>query len=109
MLVPFDVVQDEDAAVAGRELADGVLQGNPVDDGHAFLVFGPPNDLHGGLALFGREFRAALAAAKVHQDLIDGHAVQPGGEGGIAAKAPDLVEELDESFLREVSASSGLA
>src|SRR4051812_6566747 len=64
MLVALYVVQNEDAAVAGRKFADGILQGDPVNDGHTVLVFRPLHDLDGGLALRGRVFRRLLRLRK---------------------------------------------
>jgi hypothetical protein len=38
----------------------------------------------------------------VHEDEIDGEAMQPGGEGGLAAEAADLAEEVEEGLLGHV-------
>src|SRR4051794_36062648 len=95
-------MQDEDTAIAGRQLADRVLQDDPVYHRHLVLILRAPHDLHGSLALLGGELRTTLAPTEMHQDLVDRHAVQPGRKGGIAAKAADLLVQLKKNLLAEV-------
>ena len=38
----------------------------------------------------------------MHKDEINGEAMQPGGEGRLAAKAADLAEQVQEGFLGHV-------
>jgi len=47
--------------------------------------------------------------AEAHEDYVRGEAVQPGGEGGLAAERVNLAEELEEGFLREVFGFEGIA
>ena len=51
--------------------------------------------------LFERDEVEALLA-QVHEDQVDGEAMQPGGEGGLAAEAADLAEEMEEGLLGHV-------
>ena len=46
--------------------------------------------------------RAASLFAQLHEDEVDGEAMEPGGEGGFAAEAADLAEEMEEGFLGHV-------
>ena len=48
------------------------------------------------------ETRLQALFAEVHEDEVDGEAVQPGGEGGFAAEAADLAEEMEEGLLGHV-------
>ncbi len=38
----------------------------------------------------------------MHEDEVDGEAVQPGGEGALAAEAAELAEEVEEGLLGHV-------
>ncbi len=49
-----------------------------------------------------RETRLQALFAKVHENEVDGEAVQPGGEGGLSAEAADLAEEMEKGFLGHV-------
>ena len=48
------------------------------------------------------ETRLQALLAQVHEDEVDGEAVQPGGEGGLAAEAAELAEEVEERLLGHV-------
>src|SRR5205085_4464216 len=102
VVVPLDVVQDEDGAIAGRQLRDGALKGDAINDRHLVRVLRAAHDLHGRLALFGRKLGPCAPAPKVHEHLIDREPMQPSGEGRLAAKTADLVEEMREDVLRQV-------
>lgn len=102
MLVSFDIVQREDRAVAGRQLRDGFIKGDAVNDRHGVWVLRSLDDLHGGFAILGRLLHLHPALAKVHQDLIDRQAMQPGRKSRLATKASYFAKELDEDLLREV-------
>ena len=106
MLETFDIVQDEDHAVAGREGGDGSLEGDAVDGAGELGVAGAEvalgSVLFGGVdGLFeGDELEALLA--EVHEDEVDGEAMEPGGEGRLTAEAADLAEEMEEGLLGHV-------
>jgi len=46
--------------------------------------------------------QAGAALPQRHQHNIDGDTVQPGGEGGIAAKSMDAAIDLEKRILREL-------
>ncbi len=48
------------------------------------------------------ETRLKALFAQMHQDEVDRKAMQPGGEGGLAAEAADLAEEMEEGLLGHV-------
>jgi len=106
VLEAFDVVKDEDHAVAGGERGDGALKSYAVDgagEGEiaaAEVALGRVL-LRGVDGLFeGDEVKTLFA--EVHEDKIDGEAMEPGGEGGFAAEAADLAEEVEEGVLGHV-------
>ena len=47
--------------------------------------------------------------AEAHQDDVCGQAMEPRGEGGLAAERVNFAEELEEGFLREVFGFEGVA
>src|ERR1700733_1636257 len=58
--------------------------------------------LFGGIdGLFQRDEVEALLA-EVHEHEVDGEAMEPGGEGRLAAEAADLAEEMEEGLLGHV-------
>ena len=106
VLEAFDVVEDEDHAVAGRERGDGALEGDAVDGAGELEVAAAEVALgrvfFGGVdGLFERDEVEALFA-EMHEDEIYRKAMEPGGEGGLAAEAADLAEEMEEGFLGHV-------
>ncbi len=48
------------------------------------------------------ETRLQALFAQLHEDEVDGEAMQPGGEGGFAAEAAELAEEVEEGLLGHV-------
>lgn len=44
----------------------------------------------------------------MHEDMVDGQAMQPGGEGGFPAETADFAKELDENFLRQILCFRGI-
>ncbi len=106
MLEAFDVVKDEDHAVARGKQSYGAFEGDAVDGAGEGLIVGaevaPGSVVLGGAdGLFeGDELEALLA--QMHEDEVDGEAVQPGGEGALAAEAAELAEEMQEGVLGHV-------
>ena len=106
VLEAFDVVEDEDHAVAGRQRGDGALEGDAVDGAGELEVAAAEVALwrvvFGGVdGLFeGDEIEAFFA--EMHQDQIYRKAMQPGGESGLSAEAADLAEEMEEGLLGHV-------
>jgi hypothetical protein len=106
MLETFDVVKDEDHAVAGGKQGDGALERDAVDRTREHGVAGAEVALgrvfFGGVdGLFERDELEALFA-EVHEDEVDGEAVEPGGESGLAAEAAEFAEEVEEGFLGHI-------
>ncbi|HEV3468838.1 MAG TPA: MFS transporter [Pyrinomonadaceae bacterium] len=89
-------------AAGGRELGDGAVERDAVNDRHPRRVLRALDDLLRHLAVLGRVFEPHAPLPEVHQDLVDGEAVQPGRERRVAAEHPGLAQELDEDLLREV-------
>jgi hypothetical protein len=90
----------------GGQGCDGALQGDAVDrtgeDGVAAAEVALGRILLGGVdgLLEGDEVEAFLA--ELHEDEVDGEAMQPGGKGGLSAEAADLAEEVQERLLGHV-------
>ena len=106
MLEAFDVVQDEDHAIAGRKRADGALECDAVDGAGELEVAAAEVAL--GRVLFrgvdglfeGDEVEALFT--EMHQHQIYRKAMKPGGKSGFSAEAADLAEEVEEGFLGHV-------
>jgi hypothetical protein len=98
----FDVMKDENRAIARRQLRNRLIERDAINDGHGVGVLRPLHYLHRGFAVFGRLLHPHAAFAKVHQDLIDRQTMQPRGEGRFAAKASYFAKELYEDLLGEV-------
>jgi hypothetical protein len=106
VLEAFDVVEDEDHAVARGEGGDGALEGYAVDGAGELRIAAAEVAL--GRVLFGwvdglfegDEVEALLA--EVHEHEVYREAMEPGGEGGLAAEAADLAEEMEEGLLGHV-------
>jgi len=102
VFVSFNIVKGKDRAVSGRQLSNRFIQGYAIHDRHRIRVFGALNYLYGRFAVIRGLLHLDAAFAKMHQDLIDGQPVQPGGKGRFPTKASNFSKELDEDFLCEV-------
>jgi len=102
MLVSFNIVKGEDCAIPWRQLRDGFVEGNAVDNRHCVGVLRAFNYLDRGLAILGGLFHLDSAFAEVHQDLIYSQPMQPGSEGRLATKASNFSKELNEDLLCQV-------
>ncbi len=102
MFMSFDIMKNENCAIAGRQLRDGFIERDTINNRHCVRVLCAFDDLHGRLAVFRGLFHTHAAFAKVHQNLIDGETVQPRRKGRLAAKASYFSKELDEDLLRQV-------
>ena len=106
VLETFDVVEDKDHAVAGRERGYGAFEGDAVDRAGELDVAAAEVTLGGVFfrgvdGLFeGDEVEAFFA--EMHQHQIYRKSMEPGGEGGFAAEAADLAEEMEEGLLGHV-------
>jgi len=102
VFVSFNIVKGKDRAVSGRQLSNRFIQGYAIHNRHRIRVFGALNYLYRRFAVIRGLLHLDAAFAKVHQDLIDGQPVQPGGKGRLPTKATNFSKELDEDFLCEV-------
>ena len=100
VLVSFNIVKHKDRPVATRQLCNRIIKSDSINHMHAAWILRAQYGLIRCLALFGRLLVADTALAKVHQDLVDRQTMQPGGECRLAAKASNLTEKLNKSFLR---------
>ena len=98
----FDIVQRKNCPISGRQLSNGLVQGDAIHDRHRIRVLGTFHYLNWRFAVLGRLFHAHTALAKVHENLVDREPVKPGGEGRFASKATDFSKELYEDFLSKV-------
>jgi len=106
VLVPFNIVQNEDEAVTGGQVGDGALESEAINGSAEGEVWrAEASSWSVGLSgLHGLIERGELKAffAEVHEDDVDGESMEPGGEGRIAAEGCDLAVKLQEGFLGEV-------
>ena len=73
-------MQGEDRAVAGRQLANSSVERNAIHYRHRIGVFRAFDYLYRRFAIVRRLLHLDTALAEMHQDLVDGQPVQPGGE-----------------------------
>jgi hypothetical protein len=102
MFVSFNIVKGKDRAVAGRQLTDCFIERYAIHNWHRIGVLGAFDDLNWRFAVVGRLFHLDAAFAEVHQDLINGQPVQPGGKGRLTTKASNFSKELNEDLLCQV-------
>src|ERR1041384_5743750 len=98
MLVPFDVVQRKNRTITRWQLRNSLIQSDAIDDRHRVGILGSLHDLDRNFALFGCLLEPHAALPKMHQHLVHGQPVQPGGERRLAAEASNLAKELNEYF-----------
>lgn len=106
MVKALYIKEHEGVTVAWGQCCGGAINGEPVND----------SDL--------REVRSADTAddvllwevghdkvkrdhgqdmlAEMHEDAVDGEAMEPGGEGGLSTEEAELAMELEEDFLGEI-------
>ena len=102
MFVSLNIVKGKDRAVAGRQLTNGFVEGYAIHNRHRIGVFRAFDYLYRRFAIVSSLLHLDATFAKVHQDLVDGQPVQPGGKGRFTTKAPNFSKELNEDFLSEV-------
>jgi hypothetical protein len=102
MLVPFNIVKGKDRSITGRQLSNRLVQGDPVNHRHRIGVFRASFYLVRGFAVLSRVFHAHSTFAEMHQHLVDGEAVKPRRESGLAPKTTDFSKELYEDLLSEI-------
>src|SRR5215211_3248082 len=95
-------MQYKNVTVAVRQFRDGLLQSDPINNGHLVRICSAMNGLLGHLTVVGDLFILYAAPAEVHQHLIDRQSVKPGRECGVAAETSCFSEQLYENFLREI-------
>ena len=106
MIETVYVVEEEDTAIARSHGVDGAFDGQTIDDASLHQVTSTKTAAG---ALFRDIFHQLIerhnsqrALTKVHEYSIYGHAVEPCGESGVAAKGSNLAVQLKESFLGQV-------
>lgn len=102
VFVSFNIVQGKDHLVAGRQLNDGLVERYAIHDRHRIGILRALDYLDRRFTIVRSLFHLDAAFAKMHQDLVDGQPVQPGGKSRLTTKATNFSKELDEDFLRKV-------
>src|SRR6266705_6245640 len=102
MLIALNIVQNKHRPVAWRQLRYRVLKRELVDHRDSPGALQWRFDDIGEVALLARMLELNPALAEVHQHLIHGQPVQPGREGRLAAKASDLLVDLQEDLLSKI-------
>ena len=98
----LNIVKGKDRAVAGRQLTNGFVERYSIHYRHRIGVFRAFDYLYRCFAIIRGLLHLDAAFAEVHQDLIDGQPVQPGGKSRLTTKASNFSKELNEDFLSEV-------
>src|SRR3982751_481053 len=102
--VAEDVVEHEDAPRAGRQRGDGALEVYRllhVDDARVACIERRRWLVTRGLATADAGGATAVAA-NLHEERVDGDAMEPGRERRIAAKGPDTSPCVDKDVLGEL-------
>ena len=102
MFVSLNIVKGKDRAVAGRQLTNSFVERYAIHYRHRIGVFRAFDYLYRRFAIISCLLHLDATFAKVHQDLVDGQPVQPGGKGRLTTKASNFSKELDEDFLCQV-------
>jgi len=102
VFVSLNIVKGKDRAVAGRQLTNSFVERYAIHYRHRIGVFRAFDYLYRRFAIVSRLLHLDATFAKVHQDLVDGQPVQPGGKGRLTTKASNFSKELNEDFLSEV-------
>lgn len=102
MFVSLNIVKGKDRAVAGRQLTNSFVERYAIHYRHRIGVFRAFDYLYRRFAIVSGLLHLDATFAKVHQDLVDGQPVQPGGKGRFTTKASNFSKELNEDFLSEV-------
>jgi len=102
VLIPFDIVEDENRSISWGECGDSAVESNSIDDGHSRRPLGTRlNDVR-EVAVITRRFELDPALSEPHQNLIHRHAVEPGGKCRFTPEGTDLSIELHEDVLSNV-------
>ena len=80
VFVAFNIVKHEYVPVAIREFGNGILKGDPIDDPHLVRIRGTLDRLLRHLTVVRNFFILNASPAEMHQHLINGQTVKPGGE-----------------------------
>src|SRR4030095_17263638 len=102
VFVSLNIVKGKNRAVAGRQLTDGFVERNAIHNRHRIWVFRAFDYLNRCFTVVSSLFHLDAAFAEMHQDLIDGQPVQPGGKGRFTTKASNFSKELNEDLLCKV-------
>src|ERR1700758_4285412 len=105
MSVAFDVVKDENGAVALRQVADSTDQSDAIHRSPQTTVILAEVKLFFWCILAGTLVERNLPQSflpEVHECGFDRHPVNPGGEGRVATKRAQFAENLNECILRQV-------
>ena len=102
MFVSLNIVKGKNRAVAGGQLINGFVERDSIHYRHRIGVFCAFDYLYRRFTVISRLLHLDAALAEVHQDLIDGQPVQPGGKSRLTTKASNFSKELDEDFLSKV-------
>src|SRR5436190_5486954 len=89
-------------SISRRQLGDGLIQCDPVNNGHRIRIFRAFYDLNWSFAIFSRGLHADSPFSEVHENLIDREPMEPGSKSGLAPKTPNLSKELDENLLSKI-------
>src|SRR5579859_6929052 len=107
VLVTLNVVQNKDGAIPWRKLLDGTLEIDTIDGPtepqiRSSHILARPAAVLIGLGGFLQGGDRKSLFPEAHEHDVDGHAMQPGGKGRLAAKGGNLAEQLQKSLLHQV-------
>jgi len=113
VLVTVNVVKNDGELIADRERVDSALEADGIErdlrtrigeEGFKGIVAGIVGV---GAKLVERRARVGILA-EVHQDGVDGDAMEPGGKGRVAAEEINFAKYCQEDFLGEVFGGSSV-
>src|SRR5262245_5498335 len=98
----FNIMKRENRTISRGQLRNGLVEGDAVNHRHSVRVLRAFYDLHRSFAGLCCLLHAHPAFAEVHQHLINGQTVKPGGKSRFASKTSNFSKELYEDLLCEV-------
>jgi len=106
---PFHVVQDEDHAIAVRELHNRFIQREPIENRRAVKSVSIKHYPYRHFAIFGQLLFSDVALTEMHKHLVNRQAMKPGGESTFPAKASQLAKDLHENVLCQIFSLRGVS
>src|SRR6185369_16015168 len=95
-------MKDKNGAISSRQFSNCLVQGKPVKNRDSGQHVSSADYVFRQFAVFSQLLFSAVIFAKVHENAVDRHAVQPGRECAITPKGIQLAKYQDKDLLSEI-------